>query len=418
VAKARTQTLTPRSLRAEPDGIAALARTGDGDWFWVNFEFEAEPPHKIVKTRIRCAFAPADEAERTRTDAELVASTRAFAERLTREGSFSGVVLIAKDGAPLLLEPYGMADRERKIPNEAITKFNVGSMNKMFTAIAIGQLVEAGKIAYSDPVGRFLPDYPLHSVRNATIEQLLTHTSGLGDVAGEQFFNQRKALRTPRDYIRVFGQDAPEGQGKWRYSNLGYMVLGRIIERVSGTTYEAYTVSHVFEPAGMKDTGGFPIDAEIENRAIPYTDLRVNEPPRVAPPTDAQRFLPMEGTPAFSGFSTAPDLLRFSVAFMGDKTISQATRAVLTEGRLVMDPAHPEARYGYGMIVRTTNGMRHFGHGGTGPGVNAIFEIVPERGYTVAVLANLDMPSADRVATRILSWIANTPAPEAEAAPR
>jgi CubicO group peptidase (beta-lactamase class C family) len=167
----------------------------------------------------------------------LVATVGEELSRRTQRDAFSGAVLIAKQGRPLFSAAYGLADRERQVGNTVNTRFRLGSMNKMFTAVAILSLVEAGKVALDDPLGKHLPDYPEPEVRSkVTVRHLLTHTGGTGDIFSPQFFEKRLALRTHGDYLALYGTRKLlfEPGAEWRYSNYGYVLLGAIIERVSG----------------------------------------------------------------------------------------------------------------------------------------------------------------------------------------
>ena len=163
-------------------------------------------------------------------------------------------MLLAKDGKPIFTGAYGMADREKKIPNTLNTKFRIGSMNKMFTAVSILQLVEAGKISLSDPVGKYLADYPNKDIATkVTIQQLLTHTGGTGDFFGPQFDAHRLELKTLQDYLKLYGERAPEFEpgSRWEYSNYRFLMLGVIVERVSGKSYYDYVSENIYKPAGM-----------------------------------------------------------------------------------------------------------------------------------------------------------------------
>ena len=149
----------------------------------------------------------------------------ALRKRLSDEAAadrFSGAVLVANEGKPIFAEAYGLADREHKTPNTLQTCFSIASMNKMFTAVATMQLVQAGKLALDDPLGKYLTDYPNKELAaKVTISELLTNTGGTGDVWGLEFDKYRMELRTPQDYINLFGERALrfEPGTRWEYSN-------------------------------------------------------------------------------------------------------------------------------------------------------------------------------------------------------
>jgi CubicO group peptidase (beta-lactamase class C family) len=189
-------------------------------------------------------------------DASKALSVRAAG--LAHAGLFSGAVLIARHDRVLFSHAYGLADRKRRIPNTVRTRFRIGSMNKMFTAVAILQLVEAGKVKLTAPLGTYLPDYPNRQVATTvTIHQLLTHTGGTGDIFGPAFDAHRKALRTLDDYVRLYGKRGLEFEpgSSWAYSNYGFLLLGVVIQRVTGQSYYHYVQQHVYAPAGMTRSG-------------------------------------------------------------------------------------------------------------------------------------------------------------------
>src|SRR5262245_23158271 len=182
-------------------------------------------------------------------------------------GKFSGAVLIAKDGKPVVEQANGLADRRRRRPNSLATEFNIGSVGKSFTAVAIAQLVEAGKLSFDDTVGKYLSGFPAQVANQVTIGQLLTHTSGLGDV----FMRWRAPARAQLDLADLVTRIAKEPLqfqpgSRFGYSNSGYVVLGAIVEAVTGQNYYDYVRTHVFRPAGMARTGWYAVD-EVPNLA-------------------------------------------------------------------------------------------------------------------------------------------------------
>ena len=330
------------------------------------------------------------------SDADLAAIVQAEADRRTARDEFSGAVLVAKHGRPIVSAAYGLADRERRVANTVETRFRIGSMNKMFTAVATLTLVEAGKLRLDDPVGKHLPDYPEPEVRSkVTLRHLLTHTGGTGDIFGPQFSEKRLALRTHADYIALYGTRsllfAPGAE--WRYSNYGFVLLGAIIERVSGRGYYEYVRDHVYTPAGMTRTGSEPEDTPVSERSVGYTGQRTRQ--TWVPNTDT---LPYRGMAAGGGYSTTTDLLRFATALTSNRLLRAEHTASLTAATI---PARGGS-YGLGFMERTFDGVRAFGHGGGAPGMNGELLILPS-GYVVVVLANLDPPAATDVAKYIAS---------------
>src|SRR4030095_7346844 len=190
-------------------------------------------------------------------DAALARHINAYLEEAVAKDAFSGAVLIAKNGQPIFKKAYGMANKSNNTPNNIDTKFDLGSMNKMFTAVAIAQLVEQGKLSFTDTVGKLLPDYPNKVVaEKVTVHHLLTHTSGMGSYFNEKFQANLNNLKTVPDYLPLFASDplAFERGASWKYSNSGFVVLGLIVEKVSGQSYYDYVKEHIFKPAGMLNT--------------------------------------------------------------------------------------------------------------------------------------------------------------------
>jgi D-alanyl-D-alanine carboxypeptidase len=338
-------------------------------------------------------------------EANLVAELRSKLQRAAADDRFSGAVLLAKDGKPIFEQAYGYADRVGNIPNSLATKFRIGSMNKMFTGVAVLQLVQAGRINLDDPLGKYLADYPNRDVANeVTIEQLLTHTGGTGDFFGPQFDAHRLQLRTLDDYVQLFGNRGPAFKpgSRFEYSNYGYILLGAVVQRVSGQSYYDYVRAHIYQPAGMNDTGSEPEDVAVPNRSIGYT----TDKGEVVPNTDT---LPYRGTSAGGGYSTVGDMLRFANALQGHVLLDAVHTAMLTTGTIRM-PTLPDLdrRYAFGFGDQVQNGIRCFGHNGGAPGMSGSLEICPDTAYTVVALANVDPPAADNVTDFVIN---NMPLP-------
>ena len=297
-------------------------------------------------------------------------------DSLSRAGAFSGVVLLAKRGAPMWEHAYGLADRARKTPNTVETAFNLGSINKQFTQIAIRQLAAAGKLHLDSSLATYWPDYPDAAVaRSVTIRQLLQHRAGLGgNIFGELPGKPRLAIRHNRDYIALFASEPPvfaPGE-RQQYCNACYVVLGEVVSRVSGEDYYAYVRAHIYVPAGLTHTAHHAPDSLPPATAIGYTTGREEAAPGtpLKPNTDQ---LPGRGSAAGGGYSTARDLMRFVQALREQK---------------VPDGPPP----GIGIA------------GGSG-GMNAVVEGDLPGGYDLIVLANLDPPSAERVARMVRAWL-------------
>jgi CubicO group peptidase (beta-lactamase class C family) len=173
-------------------------------------EVGPEEPHRVTRFAILPVPRPAEYPLPRMTEAEVVSALRLKLEKDTATDRFAGTVLLAKNGKVLFSGAYGMADREKKIANTLDTKFRIGSMNKMFTAMSVIQLVQAGKVKLADPMGKYITDYPNQDVATkVTIHQLLTHTGGTGDIFGPELTAHRLEVRTLNDYIGLYGKRAP-----------------------------------------------------------------------------------------------------------------------------------------------------------------------------------------------------------------
>ena len=303
---------------------------------------------------------------------------------------FAGAVLIAKDGTPVFMSAYGLVSRSPDMPNQIDTKFNLGSMDKMFTAIAILQLFEQGRLSLDGRISDYWPDYPNQEVaRKVTIHQLLVHTSGLGDCFEGDFFTTPKdQLRTLEGYLPLFVDDPLrfEPGTQFAYSNEGYIVLGVIIEQVSGQSYWNFVKENIFQPSGMSDTHAYELDAEVLNRAIGYTtqDAQGKETGALA---DNTPLMPIKGTSAGGGYSTVEDLLNFSNALLGYRLLSPESTELLLAGKVEI---REDYKYAYGFFDRVISGQRVVGHGGGAPGVCTSMEMYLDSGYTIIVLSNSD----------------------------
>jgi D-alanyl-D-alanine carboxypeptidase len=306
----------------------------------------------------------------------LASRLEAAVDSLAGAEQFSGVVMLMKDGAPLLQRAWGMADREGGRPNNVETAFNLGSINKIFTATAVRQLAAAGRLELDSTIATYWPDYPNPDVaRKVTIRQLLEHRSGIGgNIFTSPVGGTRHDIRHNRDFLQLFVHEPLrfEPGSRQEYSNAGYVVLGLLIERVSGEDYYAYVDRHIYAPAGMIHTAAYPPDSLPPNTAIGYTKGGEKAPPAAALRRNTD-LLPGRGSAAGGGYSTATDLARFLQA--------------LREGKI---PAGPPPGIGVA---------------GGALGINAVIEGDLRGGYDLIVLTNLDPPAAERVSRLVRQWL-------------
>lgn len=315
--------------------------------------------------------------------AETAAAVQKYLDSLAGDGKLSGVVVVAKNGQTIASKAAGVANRTTKEPITLETKFNLGSMNKMFTAVAVAQLAQEGRLNFHDKVGQHLPDWPNKEVaENVTVHHLLTHTSGLASYWGEEFNQKRETLLTVSDHLPLIakqGLSFTPGD-KFQYSNSGFMLLGAIIEKVSGQTYHEYVQRNVYDRAGMTDTGFYDAKQPTPKLAIGYTK------PRNGGDTEIENtgMREVRGGPAGGGYSTAADMVKFHVALRENKLLdAEHTRTVLT-GKV--DTGEPIGRYAYGF----GDSDRVVGHNGGGPGIAANFDMFPDKNYTAVIFMNRD----------------------------
>lgn len=343
----------------------------------------------------------------TPTPAEMVGATQALAEAYDKVGEMSGVVLVAKDDRVIFRRAYGWASLAYNAPMTVDTRLNTASIGKSFTGVAVAQLIDAGKLTLDDTVGKVLPDYPDKVVRDGvTIRQLLTHTAGLGEHYHHPKWTLRGRIRSVADYMPlVVGQPLLSAPGsRYEYSNSGYILLGAIIEKLSGRDFYAYVHDHIFVPAGMTHTSYPVIDDEAPGFATPLTNFMDKGETgyiwRLGRPRNAVLQHVARGGPQGGASTTADDLLAFEIAFRAGKLTSPAMVNLMTspQGPAVAGRrgAQAETRPGLGFEVTSRNGRTMVGHQGGDLGIASCVYHFPESGYTLVIMSNRD-PRAARV---------------------
>jgi CubicO group peptidase (beta-lactamase class C family) len=365
---------------------------------------EKELPHRIAGFGPRSGAAGPIRADTAPSrDAEMVLRVQEFVARLADAEAFSGVVLLARDGEPLLFEAHGPADRNFDVPIRKDTRFNIGSMNKTFTAAVIGQLVEEGLLHWDDPLSHFLPDFPdPESAHRVQLRHLLSHTSGLGSYFNARFREgSRLQWRTVDDYMELARPDSLrfEPGTRYAYSNTGFLVLGKVIEVVTGQPWEVVIEERIHRRAGMTGSGTFDVDLVVPNLAVSYTRV-ATEHGLTWRNTLYEHVI--RGGPAGGGFATAEDLLRYAEALRGGAIVSQETLDLMRTPKSELGAS----RYGYGMVIGAGPGYpRYWGHGGDFEGVDADLMVFGDSGYTLVLLANQEAvnPPIIRLVQRLLA---------------
>jgi len=317
-------------------------------------------------------------------EAELGERLARIVDRLTADGDFSGTVCLTRDGRTLMSRAWGEANRRAHVRNTTATRFGIASLGKMFTAVAIARLVERGALHYDDRAADYVPDWLPPKAEEVTIAQLLTHTSGLGDYLEDITADRSHVYDRLDDYRGIARRDPPAFApgSAFGYSNTGYVVLGAVIQKVTGSAWDEFLASDVFRPAGMTATSGRRPPIGTAGIATGYLK-------RDRAWIDNDSLLAGHGTPAGGGASTAEDLARFGNVLRDGTLLSKASFAILTGAHTEMTGTG--MMYGYGFTVsRGEPGHRVYGHTGGFPGVSALLEVYEESGYVLAVLSNVD----------------------------
>jgi CubicO group peptidase (beta-lactamase class C family) len=317
-------------------------------------------------------------------ETDIINKVKELTETQIKNGSFSGALLIANKDKILYTACSGEANKSFHVPNNTDTKFNLGSMNKMFTSTAIMKLIEEGKLTLKDPISKYIDEtwLPKEITSKIRIEHLLSHSSGLGSYFNKTFMNSSRALyRDLNDYKPLVKDEKLQFEpgSKWAYSNTGMFILGVIIEKVTGQNYFDYIRKTIYEPAGMANSDSYEMDLPVENLAIGYTkDDRTPEGWR-----NNLYMHVIKGGPAGGGFSTVKDLHKFALALLSEKYVGKKTLTAMWTNYFNAD-------YGYGFMTKETSIGKVVGHTGGFPGINSVLEIYVDAGYIVAVMSNND----------------------------
>jgi len=402
-------------------GIVRNRLTGDEEYLPVMVEPQA--PHRITGVPvIPPALAATWNLKRAAsvavTEQERLQEIGSYLKRMGDADIFSGVVVIAREGKPVFAQAYGYAEREKKVPNTLHTPFLVGSINKIFTGLAVGQLVEQGKLSYDDPLSKFL-DFPNpESAKKIQIKHLLSHTSGLareGSAMTDSSLIDRQT--TVKAMVAALeGKPLVFDPGtKHEYNNVGFVLLGRIIEIATGQDYYDYVQKKVFAPAGAT-SASFPLLPKNGVASVPMA-----YPYELAWDGINARWYPesqlgkqtRRGSPAGNAVVSALDLLKFSNAV-------RAGRIVKSETFRLHSTAKPElasTTYGYGVVSGPYLGRPFVGHNGRSWGVCTEFGELRDTPYTIIVLSNLKMDVCRQVTQRILRVLPPTEATAKPAEP-
>ena len=309
-------------------------------------------------------------------------ATRTSIERIVnaevKHDLFSGAILVAEEGNVIYSGAFGLENKEKNIPNKLTTKFNIGSIGKTFTGVLTLQLVEAGQIELSDPLERYLPDLPYPEKSKITIFHLLTHSSGLGDYFTHKDYESRiNTLRKIDDALPlVYDQELLFEPGEeYSYSNSGMLVMGAIIEKVSGMSYREFLKEQILIPAGMNNSGIFYPEEAVANRAIGYS--KVDE--------DNYQVETEREFPAFSDgglYSTVEDMLKYDRALHNNKLLNEKTK------QMMFSNTGPNKNYALGWEIGSFENEQFVGHVGGCYGFSSDFIRFPEKQIMIIVVSN------------------------------
>jgi len=322
------------------------------------------------------------------TDAQrIISQTDALVKQYQELDIFSGVVLIAENGHPFYLKAFGLADRENGKANTVRTRFNIGSMNKSFTNLLIYKLLESNQLKPNDKLGKFLSGFPEKAAQNITIEHLLTHQSGYGDYFQPGFFDSPPETRTI-DGIVERARTIPllfEPGTEQEYSNTGYILLGAIIEKVTGKSYYENVKEHITKPLQLNET--FIENTHmVKNRAIGYLKSVKGEL------EDNLRFHE-QAKPDGGFYATAADILKFyQNYYYSDSLVSETVRGA--------DRFFQAAKE-----LQKSGGDKAFGNAGGFNGANTVLYEMPGLRTSIVVFANMDEPVAEQLGQGILAII-------------
>ncbi len=351
--------------------VEFLLQTKAGQRLKLACKLEAQPPHRIAGIGLEEAanapsFSFTNLAELERYLTEQTAANR-----------FSGVVVVTQNGQPKFERAYGLANKTKAVPNTVNTRFDLGSITKLMTKVAVYQLAEKGKLKLDDPLGKYLPQFPREIADKVTIRHLLDHRSGYGDLMTREFRQRRSEIRTIAAHLELLKthklQFEPGAQEQ--YSPAGYVILGGVIEAAGKQSFYDYLQQHIFKPAGMKDSS-FPDFDKLDDRtAVGYT----NERGGADFSQTNQGFHTIKGTPAGRNVSTAADLMKFDQALRGGKLLGAEPTKQL---------APPRRAYAGGMA-----------------GVSAVLLADDGAGLTVVVLSNYDEPFGEQLGQAIFKML-------------
>lgn len=369
---------------------------------WSDFQvrLESSAPYKIVSLGFIAEVAePVNLPNGGIENQDSLKWLGGYLDKLKKENDLSGSILIAKDDNILFEKYFGFADAERRSPITSATRFNVASGSKMFTALSIAQLYETGKLKYDDPITKYLGGYKgSKEALKINIRHLLTHTSGVSEYWTDATEEQVRSARGTSDLLKLVyqsGFDFAAGD-QYRYSNSNFVLLGAIVQKLTGESFDSYVKSNILKPAKMDATGYLDYDSKLTANGLKKNQSRESW-------IEARHG--MRGSSAGGAYSNVRDFLKFSRALKSNTFVSSKTFL-----EMVKPPSFGNSSsetYGYGFIIRKSrDGVVSYGHGGIADGVNFEFRYFPSSDITLVVFSNQNNGAYDdlrRNATKLIS---------------
>ncbi|MFH1373037.1 MAG: serine hydrolase domain-containing protein [bacterium] len=388
--------------------VVAVCNLNGDKYLQYTIDVEADEPHRIARmgvtpipspegapppkeSEVKSEKQPPEEQEIKDLDIDEL---REWLDTKVVNDEFSGVVLVARNGEKLFHEAYGLASKRFNVENTLDTRFNLGSINKVFTSVAISKLMDGSKVSIDDPIGRYLDIFPDDISEKVTVRHLLNMEAGWGDYWGnESYLAKQNDIRAISDYME-FLKDVPldfEPGATNQHCNTCFMVLGAIIEAVTGRNYFDYIRETVYRPAGMINSDSYDRDSPVQNIAVGYTRQNPYIPESSEERWANTYLLSPKGAADGGGYSTTEDMLKFGAALRQYKLLSpQYTHFLLKHFR-----GSPEDADEF------PNGPLRVAGGA--PGVSTSVNLFLAGGYDVVVLSNYDFPAAMTIANEIIA---------------
>lgn len=414
--------IAAHQVRVLNDGklVFVLARRAKSG-VWLNYQFRVHPEdeNRLQLVFVSLAVEPIERPETPLDSSATRAWLDRFVDSMSTQQPFSGVAYVGRDGREIYSLARGMAIAETGEKMTRATRLNMASGSKLFTAVAILQLDQAGRLALDSPLSAYLPDFPDREwAASVTLRQLLTHTAGAGDYWDEEYERSWRAITTTAQFLpHVLRHLRASPLGEFRYSNSGFLILGLVIEAVSGESYYDYVRRHIFEPAGMTATG-YPLRSKREPGVAgayrPEIQAGAAVPDSYVPVELGER-----GSAAGGAATTVDDLLRFVRALEAGRLLDEARFREMTRPQVAMGGSGGES-YGLGTMIRERDGVVSWGHGGTARGTHFDLAVYPGPRVVTLVMSDYDTVGGYELTQALDDLVraeSGAPAPAATARP-